>query len=213
MKSLAIAKTPSESNLRHRLREETADIHHALHRNVGLQTLASDECSKTNYLNSLNLFFIFYTASDNQFNFITEQQRFIHEANPLSWLKKDYSALNQPIPDRSFSFLTDLLNHSFQPTFENYIGYLYVKQGSTLGGQTISKQLKKTLSLEPGVNQFFFYGFGEETGNYWKQFLNYLSHYEDDLDADQVIKSARDYFSALDQFSTRYFSQGGLHGQ
>ena len=207
MKSLAITESLSEITLRHRLRGETAEIHQSLHRNVGLQTLSSDQCSTTDYLNTLNLFFYFYTAFENQFDFIHDQQRFIYEAKPLRWLEKDYSALNQPPPERSSSSLTALIHHSYESTLENYIGYLYVKQGSTLGGQTISKQLKKSLSVAPGVNQFFFYGFGEQTGNYWKQFLDYLSHHESNLNADEVIKSARHYFSILDQFSTRYFSQ------
>lgn len=207
MKPLVVTESFSETTLRHRLRSETADLHQALHLNVGLQTLSSDECSTTDYLNAINLFFYFYAAFENQFDFIHDQQRFIYEAKPLHWLEKDYSAVNQPLPKRSSHFLPTSVHHFFEPTLENYIGYLYVKQGSTLGGQTISKHLKKSLSLEPGVNQFFFYGFGEQTGNYWKQFLDYLSLHEANVDTDKTIKSAQHYFSILDQFSTRYFSE------
>ena len=200
-----------EATLRHRLREETDAIHQSLHRNPGLQKLVSAECTTANYRDVLRVFYHFYQGVDDRFNSIPTPQRFTYEATPLRWLQQDFLALNQPLPERSFSTPANAEIGTRAPRLENYIGYLYVKQGSTLGGQMISKQLKKTLALEPGVTQFFFYGFGEHTGYYWKEFLNYLAHHEASLDADAVIQSAQFYFNILDQLSKRYFPFGGIN--
>lgn len=197
-----------EITLRHRLREETDAIHQSLHRNPGLQKLVSADCTTANYAKVLSVFYHFYRDVDERFNAIPVDQRFAYESQPLRWLQQDFLALNQPLPERSFSSLVSAKIDSSAPQLENYIGYLYVKQGSTLGGQSISKQLKKSLALEPGVTQFFFYGFGDQTGYYWKEFLNYLAQHEADLDADVVIQSAQLYFNILDQLSKRYFPLG-----
>ncbi|HSX52554.1 MAG TPA: biliverdin-producing heme oxygenase [Cellvibrio sp.] len=194
-------------SIRQRLREETAAIHESLHHNVGLEKLTSIHCTRADYISVLTLFLHFYRAVDELFEFVQPRQRFIHEATPLHWLEQDFRALNHPLPERS-ALLADFIEQPFATGFETYIGYLYVKQGSTLGGQTIGKRLNQSLSLVPGENQFFFNGFGEQTGIYWKEFLNYLSLHEASLDADMVIKSAQTYFDILNQFSNRYFCTG-----
>ena len=201
------------TQLRQRLREETAAIHESLHHNIGLEKLTSIHCTHADYVKVLQLFLHFYRAVDKGFEFVPLRQRFIHEAQPLQWLEQDFAQLNQPMPEWSASLSLDILGQPlrFAPTLETYIGYLYVKQGSTLGGQTIGKRLNQSLSLVPGENQFFFHGFGERTGIYWKEFLSYLSLHEASLDADMVIYSAQTYFDLLNQFSNRYFAQGDLN--
>lgn len=208
MESPAIESLP-KATLRNRLREETAAIHQSLHRNIGLHQLTNNHCTQADYISVLDIFFHFYREFDENFNVIPLAQRFIYEAKPLHWLEKDFLVLNQAIPPVSFSFGANLANDIPSPCFETYIGYLYVKQGSTLGGQSISKHLKKSLALEPGVSQFFFTGFGDLTAHHWKEFLNYLSQYETCLDADLVIHSAQTYFEILAQLFNRYFPQGG----
>lgn len=199
--------TPIELTLRDRLREETAAIHQSLHHNAGLQKLTCDNCSLADYEKVLSLFFHFYCEVDDFFSFIPSAQRFTHEARPLQWLEKDFCGLNKPMPARSAFSIANVNIAPFIPSIETYIGYLYVKQGSTLGGQTISKHLKKSLSLEPGVNQFFFNGFGDQTGACWKKFLAYLAHHETALDTERVVKSAHTYFAILDQLSSQYFPE------
>lgn len=203
-------KPPVRIQLRQRLRDETAAIHESLHHNIGLEKLTSINCTPADYIRVLTLFQHFYRSVDKLFEFVQKGKRFVHEAKPLHWLEQDFQVLNQPIPERS-ALLADIIDRPFTPDFETYIGYLYVKQGSTLGGQTISKRLNQSLALVAGENQFFFHGFGDQTGNYWKEFLSYLSFHETSLDADMVIKSARNYFEILNQFSNRYFSQGDLN--
>ncbi len=211
MKQLTSNEQLAEITLRHRLRDETAGIHQSLHHNIGLQQLTNAHCSQADYINVLKLFFHFYSEQDDRFDSIPPAQRFMHEATPLRWLEKDFLALNQTIPQRSFSSRTNFIDDRPSPCIETYIGYLYVKQGSTLGGQTISKQLKKTLALEPGVTQFFFTGFGDQTAHYWKEFLGYLAQHETCLDADLVVKTAQTYFEILDKLFNQSFPRGDIN--
>ena len=211
MESLPAIESLTKTTLRLRLREETAAIHQSLHHSPGLRQLTSADCTRADYINVLNIFFQFYHELDERFDFVPRAQRFSHEAKPLLWLEKDFLALNQVVPQRSFTFGFNLMGNMPSLCMETYIGYLYVKQGSTLGGQTISKHLKKSLALEPGVTQFFFTGFGDLTAHHWKEFLNYVSQHERYLDADLVVHSAQTYFGILDQLFSRYFPQRGIN--
>jgi heme oxygenase len=194
------------SSLRERLREETDAIHQSLHRNPGLHQLIGGQSSIDLYQNVLKVFHQYYRALEGSFDFVAPELRFSYEAQPLQWLAKDFSA-------HKFANQSSAL-HAFPEDMvpkclEAYIGYLYVKQGSTLGGQAISKQLKKYLGLEPGETQFFFYGFGNQTGVYWKEFLQYLGQLESELDKDLVISAAQTYFQLLDAAFRRHFPLEG----
>ena len=74
------------------------------------------------------------------------------------------------------------------------VGYLYVKQGSCLGGQYISKLLAKKLGLEAGKNNLFFHGYGSETGLMWRSFKEKLEHIEHELNHDEVLSTAKHSF-------------------
>lgn len=50
------------------------------------------------------------------------------------------------------------------------IGCLYVLEGSTLGGQVISKRFRETLGVTPENGGRFFNGYGAETGQRWRAF-------------------------------------------
>jgi len=196
--------------LRQRLQQETNDIHQLLHREPSMHKLVSEHCLLDDYVHVLNVFFRFYFNAEAFFDGIPPNQRFTHESTPLQWLQQDFAKLQRPLPEinNDPTSLTLVSAH----TRENYLGYLYVKQGSTLGGQSISKSLKKSLGLEPGESQFFFNGFGSETGSIWKEFLHYLSHNESSLDADAVVLSARCHFLNLHNVFTQSFTSGGKNG-
>lgn len=50
------------------------------------------------------------------------------------------------------------------------VGVLYVLEGSTLGGQMISKQFSQTLGIRPETGGKFFAGYGAATGTQWRAF-------------------------------------------
>jgi heme oxygenase (biliverdin-IX-beta and delta-forming) len=62
-------------------------------------------------------------------------------------------------------------------------GCLYVMEGSTLGGQLISRHLHARLGIDPDHGGRFFHGYGARTGSMWKVFRSALVAY-----ADQPVK-------------------------
>ena len=204
------------TRLRERLRLETDDIHQRLHRNPAMLRLMSDECTHSHYLDVLKAFFIFYTQSEDFYRGLPSAQRFAQEAKPLEWLQKDFSVAgidSSTLAAQALAlekYRVDYTNS--EPTLATYLGYLYVKQGSTLGGQMISKRLHKTLALDAGQTQHFFYGFGADTGIKWQKFLEYLSDAESKLSADDVVLSARNHFLNLEYLFNQFFTAGDENG-
>jgi len=54
------------------------------------------------------------------------------------------------------------------------LGYLYVMEGSTLGGQLISRHFRQTLGIELATGGAYFHGYGEQTGARWKETVQFL---------------------------------------
>lgn len=68
------------------------------------------------------------------------------------------------------------------------LGFLYVLEGSTLGGRVIDKQLRaRGLSAE-GLS--FFQGYGDQTGPRWKAFCTVLERADDPAAAARGARSA-----------------------
>jgi heme oxygenase len=208
---MPVATPPTRAPLRQRLRLETDDIHQMLHLDSSMNRMMSGEGSKANYLQVLQNFFQFYSRTEIYFECIPSELHFPREAKPLELLYKDFAVLGEPVPtlDKAYDVVAD--KYAIEQTLESYLGYLYVKQGSTLGGQVISKQLKK-LGLEPGESQFFFNGSGSNTGDNWKEFLAFLAQLEPTINADSVVSSARTHFLILHHFFKQSFASGGENG-
>ena len=49
-------------------------------------------------------------------------------------------------------------------------GVMYVLEGSTLGGQLLSRHFERLLSVRPGAGGAFFAGYGARTGSMWRGF-------------------------------------------
>lgn len=76
-------------------------------------------------------------------------------------------------------------------------GTMYVMEGSTLGGQLISRHLERVLDLRDEIGYRYFRGYGAQTGSMWKDFCMTLSHAAEELDSAEVISSARQTFQAF----------------
>jgi heme oxygenase len=81
------------------------------------------------------------------------------------------------------------------------IGCMYVLEGSTLGGQIISRHLKETLAITPETGGAFFASYGPELGNRWKEFREAVCQDERSLtQADQIVAAARDTFQCFNDW-------------
>jgi len=78
------------------------------------------------------------------------------------------------------------------------LGCLYVVEGSTLGGQAITRQLQKSLGLSPESGAAFFNGYGAETGARWKAFGFRLEEAAARLEQDDsIVAGANETFRTL----------------
>jgi heme oxygenase len=81
------------------------------------------------------------------------------------------------------------------------LGYMYVIEGSTLGGRIILKHISNKLGISEKNSGKFFTGYGPDTGIYWKRFLSILSEYAIAHGQQQeIIDGACHAFESIDKY-------------
>lgn len=190
--------TPPATNLRRQLQNSTHTIHQSLHHNPLLSRLMQRDCTRAEYRAILRIFFVFYAQSESHFSNLCHL-KFTAEAPVLSWLQQDLTALGdqRPLPQ-------DKGEIAKPADFSHYVGYLYVKQGSTLGGQVLCRHLEKNMGLSPTNGLRFFYGFGEHTRQNWLDVLRYFEERQTAVDVPAAIASACDHFLRLQLLLEKY---------
>lgn len=92
---------------------------------------------------------------------------------------------------------------------EQLLGYLYVIEGSTLGGQIITRKLREHLSLEPGAGLTYFNAYGQDTRTQWKELSEMMNTaVEAGADRKVIVSTAKETFRLLNQWLTST-SDGG----
>ena len=95
-------------------------------------------------------------------------------------------------------------------------GCLYVLEGSSLGGQIISREVGNLLHYTPGHGCAFFAGYGAETGGMWKAFREATesfgaSHCQPGIH-DRIVNSAIAVFRAFGDWLGRKPPNGDRSG-
>jgi heme oxygenase (biliverdin-IX-beta and delta-forming) len=81
---------------------------------------------------------------------------------------------------------------------ERIFGSLYVIEGSTLGGQVISRHLKQQFNLDETNGAMFFSGYGKETGKMWNGYREAVTNFaESGADAEEIIAGANETFEKI----------------
>ena len=84
------------------------------------------------------------------------------------------------------------------PTLAHVFGSLYVIEGSTLGGQVISRHLAQHLGITPENGGAFFSSYGPSVGPKWKKFGESITAYASEAsDDDAIIAGAVSTFDAI----------------
>jgi heme oxygenase len=86
------------------------------------------------------------------------------------------------------------------------LGSLYVLEGSTLGGQMISRRFQQTLGIAPTTGGAFFHGYGEETGRNWRAFGQWAETQNVEAKGaltQPAVRAARETFDTFAQWLTR----------
>lgn len=167
--------------LRQRLRAACDPVHEELHRHPLLQGLADGPVDYGRYKAAIAGFHQAYLQLEAARAGALPEG--IPDAPALNWLAQDLATHEIAAPALAMPDAAPSLT-----TPAHCLGYLYVKQGSTLGGQVISKRLQHDLGMQPGVSNRFFYGYGTQTGERWRVFQGYLEAYE--AEATTIIEAA-----------------------
>ncbi|SFS84434.1 biliverdin-producing heme oxygenase [Paenibacillus sp. 453mf] len=84
---------------------------------------------------------------------------------------------------------------------EQLLGYLYVIEGSTLGGQIITRKLRNHLALEPGMGLSYFNAYGQDTRTQWKELSEIMNKaVEAGADREVIVGTAKETFRLLNQW-------------
>lgn len=86
-------------------------------------------------------------------------------------------------------------------TWPSALGYLYVLEGSTLGGQLLYRHLRETLRLTRECTNYL-RGYESRTGPQWRAFLDVLAPAlaESSRSRHLITQAAADTFTSLERF-------------
>ncbi|WP_214072266.1 biliverdin-producing heme oxygenase [Mucilaginibacter sp. dw_454] len=143
--------------------------------------------SKQDYVDLLNYFYGYFGGLENHI------ERYINASNLADYLDRrktsaiadDIEALGAAVPD--------LATDEELPVIDNYLkafGALYVIEGSTLGGQIISKMIQQHLHIEDGKGLSFFNSYGDQTEPMWTSFKEILNDVAMTPQDEQIIIAA-----------------------
>lgn len=179
-------------SLADKLRTTTNKIHLKLHEHPALQDLLSKHVTYEYYQNVIGKFYRFHSAYEQALSTSSHQQIYQkYRSDTLPLLKRDHETHpHKGKAERSFKTGYRFNNE------ESVWAYLYVKEGSLLGGRMIHKQLLRNL---PGYSEhnLFFKGLAKDTNTHWQQFKNELDQSSSKLENDLVCLKANEIFNEL----------------
>lgn len=179
---------------------------HALHVRVNQHPAVSDLVRPTytmeRYRNLLAAYFSFYAvlepgivaASANHAGGFSYTER-----RKLPWLEADLRALGVDHPNCAATRSTGA--GPWLPSNQaELIGVLYSIEGSTLGGQIISRSLQQHLGLTAEGGLRFFSGYGDQTEQKWSEFLEFAERLDDGpAELASAVDAAGSVFVAIER--------------
>lgn len=185
------------------LRSSTAQLHTQLEQtplSIALLKPPLEAETYASYLMAMKEVILFCETS--LFPLVSKVIKDIEERRKLSGIQADLDALANFVPASGYTAFKPLSSPIDEATA---LGYLYVIEGSTLGGRVILKQLENNSALQTTQAVQFFSGYGANTGRMWKSFLEALSAYAVHSNqqssiiegANHAFQSIHDYFLSL----------------
>jgi heme oxygenase len=176
-----------------RLRQETRPQHDAIEAELNILDRPLDRDS---YCRLLAQFAGYYEPIERRLAEATDWQRLgfdYFSRRKLSWLIHDLEELGLSWSHSGLrcAVLPDLA------TPAQALGCLYVLEGSTLGGQIITRHLHN--APKGPYPTHFFSGYGDETGRKWKEFGSFLTQFAEanPADDDSIVQAATTTFTTL----------------
>lgn len=175
-----------------KLKESTRHQHEAVEGSVDVM---SKLFSLEDYMRLISKFRSFYAAYEPILPYADLKAAGFdyHERRKLPSLDADAKALGL----ETFADFTDVPDVSSLP---KAFGSIYVIEGSTLGGQIISRHLKDHLGLTPENGGAFFASYGTKVGPMWKQFGQAVTTFSGDgVHDEEIVEAARQTFDSINK--------------
>ncbi len=186
-----MSSAPELPSLLLRLRTETRPYHDALERNAFNQALAAGTLSAAATTHFLERMYGFLAPYETALR--------AHQAlfTPAWEVDHRFRAHLIPIDLQRPAAAPGLPLCAAMPplhTWAQLLGAMYVVEGSTLGGQVITRQL-----AQAGIElRGYFTGYGAGTGPRWKTFCQLLTEAGTTTNPDDIVASATFTFKQLD---------------
>jgi len=126
------------------------------------------------YQRLLHAYFHLYGFLERQIMHALEQHACTFnysERQKLPWLNRDL-AFYELTPELRSTYLDQTVTLKMPLSVSQLFGTLYVVEGSTLGGQIISRLLNTHMGLTQDTGAAFFHGYGARTSAMWQSFLD-----------------------------------------
>lgn len=192
----SIAEMPHYSLLT-LLRAKTGAAHQAIEQALAL---TDPSLTQIKYLHRIKQFYSFYKPLESRLLDLSSEISpwlDIRNRQKTAFLEADLRSMGQSMPSIGEPLaLCTALPQLNSPA--ECFGCLYVLEGATLGGVVISNHIRETLGVTPETGGLFFHGYGERTGEMWREFRAAMSAFDAQThQQDQVIIAARATFDTL----------------
>lgn len=200
----------STQTMRNRLQATTQAYHQQLNHHHLLVGITQADYSPINYQKLLYAYFQLYQTLESQIKRFTAEQPCAFnylERIKLPWLLDDLAFLTTRTPAANQGNNLDMLTPEIN-SIGQLVGVLYVIEGSTLGGQIISRCLSKNFGYTANTGARFFYGYGEHSKAMWQEFIDFAqSIAADETENQAAVASACLTFQLFKQQLDQYHAK------
>ncbi|MBA2404436.1 MAG: biliverdin-producing heme oxygenase [Bdellovibrionales bacterium] len=184
------------------LKTHTAQVHKDLEKKLNL---LSPDMTIEAYIQLLKSFYGFYSSFESHL-IKSEYNHFMENRLKSKHIVEDLISLGLSEKEIGLISITPLQPHF---SLEQWLGSLYVIEGSTLGAQVLTIHFTNKFNFLNLQGSKFFDGYGPKTGLYWKEFLSFLEKEWKDksLSEDKIIASAQSTFLQIGLWLTKDFKR------
>jgi heme oxygenase len=182
-----------------RLRSKTANSHQLIEQNNISQSLMSQNVTTIQYAQYLSKMYSFVHGFEKMVFPLLQhyEQLQLNDRRKSQLIASDLALLNYNVLQH---YENDKLFNTHYQTAAAALGGMYVLEGSTLGGQFISRHLSDKLGNAIAGKTTYLTAYSIQTGSMWKNFLHLLCAESDRKGfEEEIIKSAINTFSLLNR--------------
>ena len=187
--------TMDENSILVQLKTRTAHQHQATEATVNLMR---DDYTLDDYKKLLIKFYSFYKPFEAKMSeSLTANSVEFNHNERLNTPKLTADLKNLGMSDTDISNIKLCENLPNLDSKERIFGSLYVIEGSTLGGQVISRHLKGKFDIDQTTGAAFFSGYGQETGKMWNGYREAVTNFAETANHDEIVAGANETFEKI----------------